>query len=270
MVPPRYHCTKSGHFLIHALYLAARVGYITRMTKPLIGITSFEDRSRQPAPYISLKDSYVRAIGAAGGIPVVLPVTNKEQAHLLIPRLDGIIFSGGNDVAPWFFGEEPLPGLGSWDTWRDEWEIELCNRAWDAKLPMLGICRGCQLMNVARGGTVIQDIERSDSKALLHNPAIPHDELCHHIVIEKGSSLFALFATEKLLVNSLHHQAIEEPAQDFKVTARSPDGIIEALEAKDGRFALALQFHPEGLFVRYPAFLAPFKALVEAASKNSG
>jgi putative glutamine amidotransferase len=251
-----------------ALYLAVSVDYNTRMTKPLVGITSFEDRSRQPAPYVSLKDSYVHAIEAAGGIPVVLPVTDKTQAQLLIPRLDGIIFSGGNDVAPWFFGEEPLPGLGSWDTWRDEWEIELCNRAWDVKLPMLGICRGCQLMNVARGGTLIQDIGHSDPTALLHNPSIPHDELCHHIAIEPGSVLFALFATDELLVNSLHHQAIGKPAEDFKVTAHSQDGIIEALEAKDGRFALGMQFHPEGLFVRYPAFLAPFKALVEAASQN--
>jgi len=258
------------HFQIDALYLAVSVGYNTRMTKPLIGITSFEDRSRQPAPYVSLKNSYVRAIEESGGVPVVLPVTDKQQARLLVSYLDGIVFSGGNDVAPWFFGKEPLPGLGSWDTWRDEWEIELCNQAWEAKLPMLGICRGCQLMNVARGGTLIQDIGHSNPDALLHNPTIPHDELCHHIAIEKGSSLFELFAAEELLVNSLHHQAIEEPAKDFKVTARSRDGIIEALEATDRRFALALQFHPEGLFVRYPAFLAPFKALVAAASQNAG
>jgi putative glutamine amidotransferase len=240
------------------------------MKEPLIGITSFEDRARQPAPYVSLKDSYVRAIERAGGIPVVLPVADRMQARLLIPRLDGILFSGGNDVAPWFYGREPLPGLGTWDTQRDEWEIELCNRAWDAGLPMLGICRGCQLMNVARGGTLIQDIERSNAEALLHNPAIPHDELCHHIEIEKDSLLSALFAPGALLVNSLHHQAVEEPAEDFKVTARSQDGIIEALEAKDGRFALALQFHPEGLFLRYPAFLAPFRALVDAASLRVG
>lgn len=236
------------------------------MATPLIGITSAEDHSRQPAPYVVLKNSYVRAVEAAGGIPVVLPVADKQQARLLIPRLDGIIFSGGNDVAPWLFGREPLPGIGSWDTRRDEWEIELCNRAWDARLPMLGICRGCQLINVARAGTLMQDIARSNSEAILHNPAIPHDELCHHIHIEKGSVLSTLFAPGALLVNSLHHQAVEEPAADFKVTARSQDGIIEALEAKDGRFVLALQFHPEGLFLRYPAFLAPFKALVDAAS----
>lgn len=239
------------------------------MTAPLIGITSFEDRSRQPAPYVSLKNSYVRAVEAAGGIPVVLPVADKRQARLLIPRLDGILFSGGNDVAPWLFGQEPLPGIGSWDTLRDEWEIELCNQAWDARLPMLGICRGCQLMNVARGGTLIQDIARSNPKAMLHNPAIPHDELCHHIEIEKGSMLSTLFGPGALLVNSLHHQAVEKPAEDFRVTARSQDGIVEAMEAKDRRFALALQFHPEGLFLRYPAFLAPFNALVDAASRRA-
>lgn len=236
------------------------------MAQPLIGITSFADRARQPAPYISLKESYVRAIEAAGGVPVILPVADAVQARAIIPRLDGILFSGGGDIAPWYFGQEPLPGLGSYDTHRDEWEIELCNAAWDAKLPMLGICRGCQLMNVARGGTLIQDIERTKPDALQHNPAVPHDELCHDIAIEKESALAKLFGTGRLRVNSFHHQAVERAACDFAVTARSSDGIVEAMEAKDGRFALALQFHPEGLFMRYPDFLAPFEALTRAAA----
>jgi len=124
-------------------------------------------------------------------------------------------------------------------------------------------------MNVARGGTLIQDIARSNPKAMLHNPAIPNDALCHHIEIEKGSMLSTLFGPGALLVNSLHHQAVEKPAEDFRVTARSQDGIVEAREAKDRRFALALQFHPEGLFLRYPAFLAPFNALVDAASRRA-
>ena len=239
------------------------------MIAPLIGITSYSDRSRLPAPYVSVKDSYVQAIEAAGGIPVVLPITDKSGVRALIPHLNGILFSGGIDVAPWLYGEEPLPGIGSWDIARDEWEIELCNRAWSAKLPMLGICRGCQLMNVARGGTLIQDIQHTVPKALLHSSSVPHDEFCHHIEIDKKSVLFTLFSTEKLLVNSFHHQAIAEPAEDFKVTARSQDGIIEGLEAKDGRFAMALQFHPEGLFARYPSFLAPFTAFVKAASENA-
>lgn len=236
------------------------------MAQPLIGITSFEDRGRQPAPYISLKESYARAIEAAGGIPVILPLANAAQARAIIPRLDGILFSGGGDIAPWFFGQEPLPGLGGYDTRRDEWEIELCNAAWDAKLPMLGICRGCQLMNVARGGTLIQDIERAKPTALQHNPAVPHDELCHEISIEKESALARIFGAERLRVNSFHHQAVEKPAGEFAVIAQSSDGIVEAMEAKDGRFALALQFHPEGLFIRYPDFLAPFQALTRAAA----
>ncbi|HPB07839.1 MAG TPA: gamma-glutamyl-gamma-aminobutyrate hydrolase family protein [Rectinema sp.] len=239
------------------------------MKKPIIGITSFIDRSRQSVPYFSLKESYVKAIEMAGGIPVILSATSPDVVNALIPTLDGLVFSGGGDIAPWLFGQEPLVGLGSFDTVRDEWEIELCNRAWEARIPMLGICRGCQLMNVARGGSLLQDIERSNPEALLHNPQIAHDELHHHIIIERDSILFELFETESLLVNSFHHQAVDKVASDFKITARGTDGIIEALEPIDsGRFALALQFHPEGLFLRYGAFLKPFSALIAASCKG--
>lgn len=238
------------------------------MQRPVIGITSFLDHSRQPAPYISLKVSYAKAIELAGGAPIVLPANATGSVSSMLPLLGGIIFSGGIDIAPWFYGQEPWIGMGAYETDRDAWEIELCNRAWEAKIPMLGICRGCQLMNVARGGTLIQDIARSFPDALLHNPPIPHDELSHHIEIEKESMLASIFGTNMLHVNSLHHQSVDAPAPDFRVVARSCDGVIEALESKEERFALALQFHPEGLFERYPAFLAPFKALVEAASRG--
>jgi len=235
------------------------------MKKPLIGITSSVDRSRQPVPYFSLKESYVKAIEMAGGTPLILAVTSSAVMKALTSILDGLVFSGGGDIAPWLFDQEPILGLGSFDTLRDEWEIELCNQAWKARIPMLGICRGCQLMNVARGGSLLQDIKRSNPAALLHNPQIAYDELFHHIAIEKESVLFELFKTERLLVNSFHHQAVDKTASDFRITARSSDGIIEALEPIDPeRFALALQFHPEGLFLRYGAFLAPFSALIEA------
>jgi len=105
------------------------------MAKPIIGITSFLERSKRPMPYIALKESYVRAIEAAGGIAMVLPVIEGRYATDVIAVLDGIVFSGGGDVAPWFFGQEPVPGLGSYDSAYDSWEIELCNAAWDAGLP---------------------------------------------------------------------------------------------------------------------------------------
>ncbi len=239
------------------------------MQRPVIGITSYLDHTRQPAPYISLKVSYARAVELAGGTPIVLPANSVASIPTLLPILDGIIFSGGIDIAPWFYGQEPQIGIGAYETDRDQWEIELCNRAWEAHVPMLGICRGCQLMNVARGGTLIQDIARSVPNALLHNPSIPHNELSHHIEIEDDSALASIFKTKILHVNSLHHQAVDVSAPDFKVVARSGDEVIEALEPIDpGRFALALQFHPEGLFERYPDFLEPFKALVNAAFRR--
>jgi len=124
-------------------------------------------------------------------------------------------------------------------------------------------------MNIARGGTVLQDIEKTIPQALLHHPQVEPDELAHHISIEKESLLYRLFGSEALLVNSFHHQAVDKVAYDFKVTARSSDGVIEALEpVAPDRFALAVQFHPEGLYMRYPKFLAPFSALVQAAANS--
>ncbi len=237
------------------------------MIRPIIGITSALDRTK-PLVYCSLKESYVEAISAAGGVPVILPAVDPSLVDSIVDRIDGILFSGGGDIAPWLFGQEPMPGLGSWDTQRDTFELALSRAAWERRLPMLGICRGCQVMNVALGGSLIQDIGSSVQGALLHDaPVLPH-ELAHEIEIEEGSVLARLFMASLLRVNSFHHQAVDQPAPLLTVTARSSDGVIEALEARDGRFALALQFHPEGLFDRFPAFLAPFRALVEAATKN--
>jgi len=239
------------------------------MHKPLIGITSFLDHSKT-APYCALKESYVRAIEAAGGMPVILPVADPELASTIIEKMDGLLFSGGGDIAPWLFGQEPEPGLGSYDTRLDAWELTLCKIAWNARTPMMGICRGCQVMNVALGGTLLQDIRQKEgADAILHNPSVPPYELCHSISISKQSLMSTLFGAEKLRVNSFHHQAVDAVSDHLVVSARSPDGIIEALEAKDGRFALALQFHPEGLFARYPEFLAPFSALVQASGKSA-
>lgn len=240
------------------------------MKKPLIGITSFLDHSKR-VPYCSLKESYVRAIEAAGGIPIILPVADPSHAGEILQKIDGLLFSGGGDIAPWLFGQEPVPGLGTYDTRLDEWEISLCQIAWKTSKPMMGICRGCQVMNVALGGTLLQDIPQKVglSDIVLHNPAVPPYELCHSISITKGSYLSTLFSSEKPRVNSFHHQAVDTVAESLVVSARSQDGIIEALEAKDARFALALQFHPEGLWERYPEFLAPFSALVRAAKTPS-
>jgi len=237
------------------------------MTRPLIGITSYLDKTR-PLAYCALKESYVEAVKTAGGIPVILPVVDPEMAGALLERIDGLLFSGGGDIAPWLFGQEPAPGIGAWDTRRDAFELALCREAWERHIPMLGICRGCQVMNVALGGSLIQDIGRTVADALLHDSAVPPEELAHEIELADGSRAERLFGTRRLRVNSFHHQAVDRPAPVLEITGRSADGVVEALEAKDGRFAVALQFHPEGLFLRYPEFLAPFAALVRACSRG--
>lgn len=238
---------------------------IARMSHPLIGITGYIDRSR-PVPYVALKRSYLAAIEKAGGIPVVLGPSATLRPSDILDRLDGVLFSGGGDLAPWYYGEEPRQGLGSYDLERDAWELALFCAAWDRKMPMLGICRGCQLMNAGLGGSLYQDIGREVPESLQHDPQVPPHELGHSIRIARMSLMERLFGAGSLRVNSFHHQAVHTLGQGLVATAWAPDGIIEAFEPEDGRFALGVQFHPEGLFELYPVFLAPFAALVEAAA----
>ncbi|WP_125764232.1 gamma-glutamyl-gamma-aminobutyrate hydrolase family protein [Companilactobacillus hulinensis] len=204
----------------------------------------------------------VNAILAAGGVPVSLPYLPEDKIDILLDKLDGILITGGPDVDPTFMGEEPIPELGTTNRNRDLFEIPLIKKAVAKHVPILGICRGAQVINVALGGSVYQDLAvQYDAPTLLkHHQNAPGDQPTHHVKVEE-SALQKSVGTESF-VNSRHHQAIKEPAPSVKIVAEAPDGVIEAIENEDASVQ-AVQWHPENLWQQYPEQLAIFKDFVD-------
>lgn len=235
--------------------------------KPIIGITSFEEVERG---YHRISSNYINSVFAAGGIPVSIPIIHAEEDYdNYLDMLDGIIFSGGLDLSPLSYNENPLKEINRTSSIRDKYELGLFKRAYERKIPILGICRGLQIANVFLGGSLYQDLNVQVAGALGHNPSnVAEDDFYHSIKIKKDTRLYSIFGSEKILVNSLHHQAIKELGRDLNISALSEDGIIEGIEAKDDRFLMGLQFHPEDLSKRYPEFLNIFKEFILAAKQK--
>lgn len=235
--------------------------------KPIIGITTFESEEKG---YHRIKSNYINSVFAAGGIPINIPIIHEEKDYdAYLDILDGIIFTGGLDVSPLSYNENPLKEINSTSSIRDKYEMGLFKKAYERKLPILGICRGLQVANVVLGGSLYQDIYVQVPGVLGHQPDdMPNDEFYHSINIKKDTKLFNIFRSEKVFVNSLHHQAIKELGEGLVIAALSEDGIIEAVEPTDDRFLIGLQFHPEDLTKKYEEFLNIFKELVLAAKSN--
>jgi len=232
--------------------------------KPIIGITSYEEDLKG---HHNLNSNYINAVFDAGGIPVIIPIIRDEKDFdAYLDKLDGLIFSGGIDISPLNYDENPLKEINRMSSVRDKYEFGLFKKAYERKLPILGICRGCQLMNVSLGGKLYQDINTQVPEAFGHSPkSMPSDEIFHAINIKEDSKFYNFFEKERIFVNSYHHQAIKKLGDNLKVAALSDDGIIEAIEATDDRFMIGVQFHPEGLQRRHTEFLKIFEALIEAA-----
>lgn len=209
----------------------------------------------------SLGQTYVNAVRKAGGVPVILPgVKTKEDADALIASIDGIIFSGGEDVAPAYYGESILNESVGINAPRDTSDFLLVQAARDRQIPIMGICRGEQLLNVAFGGTLWQDLPAQ--KGVEHRQKQPSTVATHKVILEKGSRIRELLAdADTISVNTHHHQAVKDIAPGCKVTAWSEDGIVEAWE---GPGVFCVQFHPEGLiWGGDDSFLPLFRTLVE-------
>ena len=237
------------------------------MNAPLIGITSenIENQYGQPA-ILSLR-TYIREVIKAGGIPVVIPSeTPLNLLTELFARLDGIILTGGDDIDPARFNGESHPKVGKPDALRDECEITLTKLAVAEKKPVLGICRGIQLLNVALGGDLYTHVEDQHPAKVKHDyyPEPPRDLISHPVSIDENSKLFAIVGEREIPVNSLHHQGVKTLATKLIASAYSPDGLIEAAEIPEHPFAIAVQWHPEWI-PEQPASKALFKAFIEAA-----
>lgn len=229
--------------------------------RPLIGITAGVDDEKNTA---TCTLTYINSIVAAGGTPVLIPIMPGENAEELLSVVDGLLFPGGVDLDPKHFNERPSLHLGRVSPQLDELELGVCRKALSMDMPILGICRGCQLVTVAAGGTLHQDLASQVGGVMKHQQAAPRWHGSHEAVFDDGSLIARIYGTRRVWVNSFHHQAIKNPGDSFRVTARSLDGVPEAAESANG-FRLLIQWHPEGMWEKDPVHLEPFKAFVRAA-----
>ena len=236
------------------------IGITCTLTASVIdGTTHFLERN------IIARD-YARAIEYVGGAPLLLPhAEDSECIDRYLGLLDGVLLSGGGDVDPLLFGQEPHREIGSVDRLRDEMELELTQGALNRDLPIFAICRGIQVLSVAAGGTVYQDIASE-----MPQPTLRHSQkgagwyASHTIDILPDSHLHKIIGGTMTRVNSFHHQAVREAGEGFTVTAKSKDGVIEAIENPKHRFALGVQYHPEMMWERHAEALNLFTAFLKA------
>jgi len=205
-----------------------------------------------------------------GGAPLLIPSLGDPEAALaLLPLLDGLFFTGGPDVHPRHFGQEIHPGCERIDTARDATELALINAVRAVELPLFGICRGIQMLNVGFGGDLIQDLYQQRRDALDHRVFIDApSRIAHAITIDPNSRLASLLGNHRMPTNSLHHQAVETVAPGLVVTATAEDGIVEGVEAPGRRFVVGVQCHPELLFEDDARWLGLFRGFVEAARRT--
>ncbi len=210
---------------------------------PIVGVIPLWDDEKES---IWMLPGYMDGLRQAGGLPIMLPLTTDErEIDQLLDMVDGVLFTGGHDVSPEMYGEEPLNHTVVTCKKRDDMERIVLNKAMERDKSILGICRGIQFINAALGGTLYQDLPTQHPSAVEHHQKPPYDVPAHNVHIVKNGPLFELLRKEELSVNSYHHQAIKELAPDLCVMAKSPDDLIEALYKPDRKFLWAVQWHPE-------------------------
>ena len=234
------------------------------MKRPLIGITI--GYSTKDHELFTLRDDYVRAVEKAGGLPIVLAPGRPDDAADLLSRLDGLLMTGGADVDPGLYGEKPHETVTRVIPERDAFELALCRGALARDQPLLAICRGHQVLNVATGGTLIQDIPSQVEGAHDHDPETERWETAHPVRILPQTRLREILERETIEVNSFHHQAVRDLGQGLVVCASSTvDGVIEGIELPDRRLAVGVQWHPEAFWDQPQDFQPLFQALVKAS-----
>lgn len=235
---------------------------MAQILDPIVGVMPLWDEERQS---LWMLPGYVDGIREAGGLPLVLPLTvDHTDINRFMELCDGFLFTGGQDVSPGLYGEEPLPGKSVTCPERDRMEKKLLERAvlWDK--PVLGICRGIQFINAALGGTLYQDLGLQYSSPVEHHMAPPYDRVAHQVDILRGTPLYKLLRVKRLGVNSYHHQAVKDVAQSLKVMAVSEDGLVEAVYMPGHRFLWGVQWHPEFSFRTDESSRRIFEAFVES------
>ncbi len=233
--------------------------------KPVIGITTYVKDGM-----LSVSEDYVRAVEAAGGIPHLFSMsTNPAAVRSETEILDGVIISGGEDISPLRYGDQPCKEIGKVNATRDSAEVLIFQCAQKRGIPILGICRGMQLINVMLGGTLVQDIPSQWKNPIQHRQLPAKDVATHTVDIVKGTKLWDIMKTTSVDVNSFHHQCVKDCSNQLRISAYSKDGVPEAVESIGDAKILGVQFHPEGLFGKNKVFLAIFAKFIEEARKGN-
>ena len=232
------------------------------MTKPLIGIGSDISVTPGKRDRAFVYTTYVDSLRRAGAIPVLIP-PQPENAREIVEELDGLVLAGGDDCDPAIYGEEKHPTVEPMDARRQEGDLTLAKIARERGIPTLGICLGVQVMNIAAGGTLVQDID-SQMQTEIEHVSEPEDRARHDVLIENDTRLASILGNREINVNSSHHQAIKKIGDGLRVTAQAPDGIVEGLEDPKHPFYVGVQWHPEDM-PREESASKIFRAFVEAA-----
>jgi putative glutamine amidotransferase len=242
------------------------------MHRPVIGITSsqFVDQaSHGTFNRHSLSKAYSEAVHRAGGVPIILPYF-EDVANEMLKLIDGLILSGGADIDPARFGDRDIhPETYDIIPERDAAEFALAAGALERDMPLLGICRGIQVLNVVMGGTLYQDVADQFRPDIAHRQQaenVPANQAGHTVNATNGSLLERVYGLTRIPVNSFHHQAVKDPAPELIVSGTADDGLIEAIESPGHRFVIGVQWHPELMYETDQSHLAPFRSLVEAGS----
>ena len=240
------------------------------MIYPVVGVTTMRRKTSTGMPLSSSAEAYLDALSQAGACPVLIPNALHEAAlDELLPRLDGVLFTGGGDIETNCYQGQAHPKVSGVEPDRDRLEIILLKKVIQENKPFLGICRGLQVINVGLGGSLYADIADQVPGAAKHDyyPDWKRDHLAHPVEVDQDARLAGILGTSVVDVNSLHHQAVRQLAPDLVPTASSPDGIVEAVELPDHPFGLAVQWHPEWLTAHAP-MRALFKAFSDAAGER--
>lgn len=209
--------------------------------KPIIGLTMHPVEGK-----MEINNTYLQAIKHAGGIPICLPYVDEGTVDAILSSVSAVLLIGGYDVNPLIFGQEPHYKLGTVIDERDQSDLLIAKKAFERNMPLLGICRGEQVMNVAFGGTLYQDIDTQVKNVLKHTQASMRHELTHTVEL-LPSKLQQILGEQSILTNSFHHQAVDAVAPGFIVNARAKDGVIEGIEHQEHPYFIGVQWHPEGL-----------------------
>ena len=237
--------------------------------RPRVGITSWHRNDKDGLErWEAIRDTYTGAIRMGGGIPLIFPIADDSPEVIAdyLQAVDALLFTGGEDVAPAYYGESPDERCEEPDRERDLFEIHLARAALSRRTPVLGICRGLQVLNVAAGGTLYQDLQCRPGTKMYH-AAVSADrqKLIHPVHIVPGTRLHSIMRVAETRVTSTHHQFVKDLAPGFHVTAKSEeDGIVEGIEAGEHPFLVAVQWHPERMYRDHAEHLALFQALVAA------